>query len=193
MLTWDLDQTCTDPTENRCRIFNNGKMVSILPARIFELSSGVQIGKHVSVFTDGVYLGLYFERQQLMSLSYETYSWKPIYQSHDILCKKFRINFTRSITICHRQATSQETCRWCLDNHCHKTTLKTLIQQPIIKNSQKILATSWLNEQKYVIKHWFSGNNLTTHRDQKKILTNHKKKKHYVLRVFHLGSICKAI
>lgn len=49
-------------------------MVSILPARIFELSSGVQIGKHVSVFTDGLYLRLYFERQQLMSLSYETFS-----------------------------------------------------------------------------------------------------------------------
>lgn len=71
MLTSDLDQNCTDPAEKRCSIFNNGTMVSILPVHVFELSSGVQIGKHVSVFTDGLYLRLYFERQQLMSLSYK--------------------------------------------------------------------------------------------------------------------------
>lgn len=71
MTTFDLDQICTDPAENRCSIFNDGNMVSILPAHVFELLSGVQIGKHVSVFTDGLYLRLYFERQQLMSLSYK--------------------------------------------------------------------------------------------------------------------------
>lgn len=85
MLTFDLDQTCTDPAENRCGGSNTGNMVSTLPAQSFEQSSGVQIGKHVSVFTDGLYFRLYFERQQLMSLSYKSVNGKPIYQSHDFI------------------------------------------------------------------------------------------------------------
>lgn len=71
MLTFDLDQTCIDPAENRYSIFNNRNMVSVLPAHVFEWSSGVQIGKHVSVFTDGLYFRLDLKEQQLMSLSYK--------------------------------------------------------------------------------------------------------------------------
>lgn len=61
MLISDLDQTCTDQEENRYSIFNNGNMVSILPAHIFELSSGVQIGKHIC-FHRWALFRLYFER-----------------------------------------------------------------------------------------------------------------------------------
>ena len=57
MFTFDLDQTCTDPVKNSYSTINCGNMTSTLPAHIFELSSGVYIGKHVSVFTDGICSG----------------------------------------------------------------------------------------------------------------------------------------
>lgn len=65
VLTFDLDQTYTGPVEDRYSTINCGNMASSLPAHIFELSSGVYIGKHVSIFTDGLYFGT--ENQQLMS------------------------------------------------------------------------------------------------------------------------------
>lgn len=83
VLTFDLDQTCTDPVENRYSTINCRNMASTLPGHIFELSSGVYIDKHVPVFTDGLYFGT--ENQQLMSLSYRSFNWKPIYQSHDFI------------------------------------------------------------------------------------------------------------
>lgn len=67
VLTFDMDQTFTDSVENRYSTINCGNMASTLSARISELSSAVYIGKHVSVFTDGLYFGT--ENQQLMSLS----------------------------------------------------------------------------------------------------------------------------
>lgn len=57
MLTFDLDQTLTDPVENRYSTINCGNMASTLPGHIFELSFSVHIGKHVSVFTDRLYFG----------------------------------------------------------------------------------------------------------------------------------------
>lgn len=71
VLTFYLDQTCTDPVGNRYSTINCGNMASTLPGHIFELSSGVRIGKHVSVFTDGLYFET--ENQQLiLSLSYRS-------------------------------------------------------------------------------------------------------------------------